>query len=168
MRHVIVFMSWLMMTIGEDCQGALGLNRGKTRLGSGDGSGFWLVNFRHRIENFFFQSAVALCAMATAASVAVPRIALVCMTALSLTVRFLAAVALDMRRTRPAETSTVGALRHRTTLFIDVGERTIRVLTIAHAMSSHASLASILFPIDQHGGWMKDVDATNLSVAIKR
>jgi hypothetical protein len=53
------------------------------------------------------------------------RVALVCMTALSLAVRPSATVTFHMSRTRLAKSPTVGALRYRATLFGDSGKRSV-------------------------------------------
>jgi uncharacterized paraquat-inducible protein A len=66
--------------------------------------------------------------------------------------RLFAAVTFDMGRTRLAHGATVGALRNWSTLLVDMLKRTVRMLTIAHAMAANAGLASILFSINYHFG----------------
>jgi hypothetical protein len=53
----------------------------------------------------------------------------------------------------------MGALRDRTSLLIDVLERSIGMLTIAHTMASNAGLAGKFLAFDQHldGGVGLDV-----------
>ena len=82
--------------------------------------------------------------------------------------RLLAAVTTDMRRTRLAQRATVLTLRDWTTLkcgsapfsnserrglyfFVDVLQRTIRMLAIANTVSAHARLAGPFLALDQHG-----------------
>lgn len=71
----------------------------------------------------------------------------------------LATLTTDVCRARFSQGSTVGALRHGTALFIDVLERSVGMLTIAHTMTSHTSLAGVLFAFDQHFGGLVELEA---------
>jgi len=73
---------------------------------------------------------------------------------------FLTTIATYMCGAGLAQSSAVGALRDRTSLLIDVLERSIGMLTIAHTMASNAGLAGKFLAFDQHldgrvgWGWM--------------
>lgn len=60
----------------------------------------------------------------------------------------LAAVALDMSRARLTHCTAVCALRNGSALLVDVLQRTVRVLTVAHAVAANAGLASVLLSIN--------------------
>lgn len=65
--------------------------------------------------------------------------------------RLFTAVALDVRGAILAHGPTVLTLRNRPPLLVDVLERTIVMLAVAHTMAPNTGLASPLFTVDKHG-----------------
>lgn len=64
--------------------------------------------------------------------------------------RLVVALAFDMLGSSLAQTSAVLTLRNRSSLFIDMDERTILVVAGTDPMTPHASLAGKFFSVDEH------------------
>lgn len=62
----------------------------------------------------------------------------------------LSTIALDVGSTRLAHGTAVRALRDGTAFLVDMLERPIMVLTVAHAVATNTGLASVFLAVDYH------------------
>lgn len=112
-----------------------------------DRRGFIRIGLGNWIQMLLFQGTGTTSAVTTSTTVF---IGIFRMGTGPLGVCLLSTVAFDVRRTRLAKSATMSALSYWSPLLVNMGQRSVRMLTIANTMTSHTRLTRILLAFDQH------------------